>query len=86
MDAANAFLPDFIKRYTAKYAKTPFHADTLHRAVNDQPDRLHDVFCYRYAPQRIILAETVITRALPDKYVDTFAFSDGGFGLDGRAR
>ena len=91
MDAANALLPDFTARYNAKFAKTPARSDNLHRALNIEPDRLRDVFCFRderlvskqlafsYERQRIILAENDITRDLPGKYVDTFAFPDGRF-------
>lgn len=91
MDAANAFLPGFTKRYNAKFAKAPRRADNLHRPMNIEPDHLRDVFCFRderlvgkqlafsYERQRIILAENEITRGLPGKYVDTFAFPDGRF-------
>lgn len=91
MDAANAFLPIFTERYNAKFAKTPRRADNLHRPMNIEPDQLRDVFCFRderrvsaqlafsYERQRIILAENEITRGLPGKYVDTFAFPDGQF-------
>ena len=91
MDAANVFLPDFTERYNAKFAKTPRRADNLHRPMNIEPDRLRDVFCFRdervvglqlafsYERKRIILAENEITRDLPGKYVDTFAFPDGCF-------
>jgi hypothetical protein len=59
--------------------------------MNIEPDRLRDVFCFRderlvskqlalsYERKRIILAENEITRGLPGKYVDTFAFPDGRF-------
>jgi hypothetical protein len=59
--------------------------------MNIEPDRLRDVFCFRderlvsaqlafsYERKRIILAENEITRDLPGKYVDTFAFLDGRF-------
>jgi hypothetical protein len=91
MDAANAFLPSFTDRYNAKFAKTPRRADNLHRPMNIEPDQLRDVFCFRderrvgaqpafsYERQQIILAENEITRGLPGKYVDTFAFPDGRF-------
>ena len=89
IEAANAFLPDFTERYNAKFAKTPRRSDNLHRALNIEPDRLRDVFCFRdqryvgkqlsfsYERKRIILDETEITRGLVGKYVDTFAFPDG---------
>lgn len=93
MDAANAFLPGFTDRYNAKFAKAPRRADNLHRAMNIEPDSLRDVFCFRderlvskqlafsYERQRIILAENDVTRDLPGKYVDTYAFPDGGFDV-----
>ena len=91
MDAANAFLPSFTESYNAKFAKAPRRADNLHRPMNIEPDRLRDVFCFRderrvgaqlafsYERQQIILAENEITRGLPGKYVDTYAFPDGRF-------
>jgi hypothetical protein len=91
MDTANAFLLSFTERYNAKFAKAPRRADNLHRTMNIEPGRLRDVFCFRderlvskqlafsYERQRIILAESEVTRDLPGKYVDTFAFPDGQF-------
>ena len=91
MEAANAFLPSFTKRYNAKFAKAPRRADNLHRPMNIEPDRLRDVFCFQderlvgsqlafsCERKRIILAENDMTRGLPGKYVDTFAFPDGKF-------
>ncbi len=89
MGAANAFLPAFIARYNAKFAKIPRRPDNLHRSLNTEPDRLADVLCWRderyvgnqlafsYDRQSIILAENEITRGLPGKYIDTFEFADG---------
>lgn len=89
MEATSAFLPSFTERYNAKFAKAPRRADNLHRSMNIEPDRLRDVFCFRdervvgsqlafsYECQRIILAQNEMTRDLPGKYVDTFAFPDG---------
>jgi hypothetical protein len=91
MDAANVFLPSFTDRYNVKFAKVPRRADNLHRPMNIEPDRLRDVFAlqderlvgaqlaFSYERQRIILAENEMTRDLPGKYVDTFAFPDGRF-------
>ena len=91
MGTANAFLPAFIKRFNTKFAKAPRSTDNLHRPMNIEPDRLRDVFCFRdervvgpqlafsYERKRIILAENEITRGLPGKYVETYAFPDGGF-------
>ena len=89
MEAANAFLPTFMERYNAKFAKTPRCPDNLHRPLNTEPDRLADVLCWRderyvgnqlafsYDRQRIILAENEVTRGLPGRYVDSYEFPDG---------
>lgn len=89
MDTANAFLPGFMERYNARFAKAPRRPDNLHRPMNIEPDRLRDVFCLRderyvgnqlafsFERQRIILIESEITRCLVGKYVDSYAFPDG---------
>ncbi len=89
MDAANAFLPAFMERYNAKFAKIPRRPDDLHRPLNTEPDRLADVLCWRderyvsqqlafsYDRQRIILQENEVTRGLPGKYVDSYEYPDG---------
>ncbi|MEL7048776.1 MAG: ISNCY family transposase [Pseudomonadota bacterium] len=89
MDAANAFLPGFMRRYNAKFTKAARRPDNLHRALNMEPDRLTDVLCLRderyvgnqlafsYDRLRIILQENEITRDLPGKYVDSYEFPDG---------
>jgi hypothetical protein len=89
MEAANAFLPGFMARYNAKFAKAPRREDDLHRTLNVEPDHLREVLCLRderyvsnqlafsYERQRIILQENEITRGLPGKYVDSYAFADG---------
>ena len=81
----------FTDRYNAKFAKVPRRADNLHRPINIEPDRLRDVFAlqnerlvgaqlaFSYECKQIILTENEITRGLPGKYVDTFAFPDGRF-------
>lgn len=89
MEAGNAFLPGFVERYNAKFAKAPRRPDTLHRALNNEPDRLRGILCLRgerYVSQqlafscerrRILLEENDITRGLPGKYVDSYEFPDG---------
>jgi hypothetical protein len=89
MATANTFLPAFMERYNAKFAKTPRRPDNLHRPLNTEADRLADVLCWRderyvgqqlafsYDRQRIILQENEITRGLPGKYVDSYEFPDG---------
>lgn len=89
MEAANAFLPGFMARYNARFAKVPRRPVNLHRPLNIEPGRLRDVLCLRderyvgtqlafsFGRQRIILTENEITRALVGKYVDGYAFPDG---------
>lgn len=89
MEAANAFLPVFMERYNARFAKAPRRLDDLHRTLNVEPDRLADILCFRderyvsqqlafsYQRLRIILQENEITRGLPGKYVDSYEFPDG---------
>lgn len=89
MEAANAFLPGFMDRYNARFAKIPRRPDNLHRALNIEPNRLRDVFCFRdqryvgqqltfsYERKRIMLEKSEISRGLVGKYVDTYAYADG---------
>lgn len=89
MDTGNAFLPSFMERFNAKFAKAPARSDNLHRTLNIEPDRLRDILCLRneryvgkqlafsYDRLRIILEENEITRGLPGKYVDRYEFADG---------
>lgn len=89
METANAFLPAFMKRFNAKFAKSAYRSDNLHRAMNVEPDRLQDVLCWRderyvgnqlsfsYDRRRIILDANDIAKGLPGKYIDTYEFADG---------
>jgi len=89
MEAGNAFLPSFMERYNARFAKVPRRPDDLHRPLNVEPGRLRDILCLRderyvgrqlafsYDRRRIILEENEITRGLPGKYVDSYEFADG---------
>ncbi len=93
MDAANAFLPGFMERYNAKFAKPPRRPDNLHRALNVEPDRLRDILCFRderyvdrnltlrYDRMRITLEDNELSRGLAGKYVDTFENADGRLEL-----
>ncbi|AYM10673.1 ISNCY family transposase [Agrobacterium tumefaciens] len=88
MDAGNAFLPDFMEDYNARFAVVPARSDDLHRPVNLAPDRLSDILCKReqryvgsqltfsYERKRIMLEETDVTRGLVGKYVETYAYAD----------
>lgn len=87
--AANAFLPGFMARHNARFAKPPHRPDNLHRALNVEPDRLREILSLRderyvgqqlafsYDRKRIILEATELTRGLPGKYVDSYEFADG---------
>lgn len=89
MDAGNAFLPDFMDDYNARFAVVPARSDDLHRPMNLAPDRLSDILCKReqryvgsqltfsYERKRIMLEETDVTRGLVGKYVETYAYADG---------
>ena len=91
MATANAFLPGFVERHNARFAKVPARPDDLHRPLNVPPDRLADILCLReqryvtnqlaftHQRQRIMLEETELTRRLAGKYVDTYAFPDGRY-------
>ncbi|GAK70918.1 putative recombinase [Agrobacterium rubi TR3 = NBRC 13261] len=93
MDAGNAFLPDFMDDYNARFAVVPARSDDLHRPVNLAPDRLSDILCKReqryvgsqltfsYERKRIMLEETDVTRGLVGKYVETYAYADDRLDL-----
>ena len=88
-EAGNAFLPEFMERFNARFAVSPVRPDDLHRPLNMAPERLRDILCWRerrhvgrqltlcYERQRVMLEETELTRGLVDQYVDTYAFADG---------
>lgn len=89
--AGNAFLPGFIARFNAQFARRPARPDNLHRPLNVEPDRLRDVLCWRdqryvgaqlsfsYERRKIMLEVNEVTRGLVGKYVDTYVFPDGRF-------
>jgi len=89
MEAGNAFLPDFMEDYNARFAIVPARSDDLHRPINLAPDRLAEILCKReqryvgsqltfsFERKRIMLAETEVTRGLVGRYVETYAYADG---------
>jgi hypothetical protein len=89
MEAGNAFLPDFVEDYNARFAIIPARPDDLHRPLNLAPDRLTEILCKReqryvgsqltfsFERKRIMLEETEITRGLVGRYVETYAYADG---------
>ncbi|MGO8242115.1 ISNCY family transposase, partial [Rhizobium ruizarguesonis] len=72
----NAFLPDFIEHYNARFALAPTRSDNLRRPMNLASDRLKEILCKReqryvgsqltfsFERQRIMLEETEVTRGL----------------------
>lgn len=89
MEAGNAFLPDFMEDYNARFAVTPARSEDLHRPMNLAPDRLTEILCKReqryvgsqltfsFERKRIMLKETEVTRGLVGRYVETYAYADG---------
>ena len=82
MEDGNAFLEGFMTRFNAKFAKAPTKSNTLHRALNIEPDRLSKVFCLRdqrhviknlmlkYDRKRIKLEINDLMRGLVCKFID----------------
>ena len=89
MEAGNAFLPDFVEDYNARFAIIPARSEDLHRPLNLAPDRLTEILCKReqryvgsqltfsFERKRIMLKETEVTRGLVGRYVETYAYADG---------
>ncbi|THK38419.1 ISNCY family transposase [Ensifer sp. MPMI2T] len=89
MEAGNAFLPGFIARHNARFARVPVRPEDLHRPLNIMADRLKEILCKReqryvgaqltfsYERKRIMLEETDVTRGLVGRYVETYAYADG---------
>jgi hypothetical protein len=90
IQAGNAFLLGFMARFNARFAVAPARSDDLHRPLNIPPERLRMILCrreQRYVSQqltlsydrlRIMLERNEVTIGLAGKYVDTYAFADGG--------
>ncbi|XKM37777.1 ISNCY family transposase (plasmid) [Rhizobium ruizarguesonis] len=93
MEAGNAFLPDFIEHYNARFALAPARSGDLHRPMNLAPDRLKEILCKReqryvgaqltfsFERKRIMLEENEVTRGLAGRYVETYAYADGRFDV-----
>ena len=90
IEAGNAFLPGFMARFNARFGVVPARSDDLHRPLNIPPERLRMILCRReqryvgqqltlsYDRLRIMLECNEVTVGLAGKYVDTYAFADGG--------
>jgi hypothetical protein len=87
--AGNAFLPDFIDRFNARFAVVPAGSANLHRRLTVSAGRLRDILCHRvlrhvcaqltlsYDRKRIILARNEVTEGIVGQYVEIFHFADG---------
>ena len=93
IEAGNAFLPGFMARFNARFAVAPARPDDRHRPLDVAPDRLRQILCRRerrhvsreltlsYDRLRIMLERNDTTARLAGRYVDTYAFADGGLEL-----
>ena len=90
IEAGNAFLRGFIGRFNARFAVAPARPGDRHRPLDVAPERLRTILCRReqryvsreltlsYDRLRIMLEQNEVTVGLAGKYVDTYAFADGG--------
>jgi hypothetical protein len=88
IEAANAFMPHFIKDYNARFGKQPREAHNAHRALRDD-EELDLIFCWRelrkvtkaltlhYERKLYLLADTPANRRLIDKYIEIFQYPNG---------
>ncbi len=91
--AGNAFLPAFIEKYNARFAKAPFDDRDVHRALVVGHDDLDDAFAWKeertvsvnltlqYDQVLFILEPTGIARSLARKRVTVIDYPDGRLAL-----
>ena len=89
IDAGNAFLAGFLKRFNERFALPAVKPENLHRPLNVKTDRLNDILCHReqryvseqltmsYDRKQIILERSEVSEGLAGKYVDLYEFPDG---------
>ncbi len=89
MDAGNAFLPRFLKRFNERFALPAAKPANLHRPLTLKEGRLNDILCHReqryvskqltmsYDRKQIILERNQFSEGLGGKYVDLYEFPDG---------
>src|SRR4030081_2191233 len=89
MAAGNAFLPAFMEKYNARFAKTPFDDHDVHRTLVAGHDDLDDAFAWKeertvsvnltrqYDQVLFILEPTEIARSLARKRVTVIDYPDG---------
>ena len=88
MEAGNAFLPAFLRRFNERFSVPPARREDLHQRLNVAPARLDEILCYReqryvteqltlsYDRKQIILERNDITEELAGKYVELYDFFD----------
>jgi hypothetical protein len=88
IEAANAFLPAFLKTHNARFAKPPASEQDLHRPIAGTSD-LDDILCWReqrsvsrqlvvnYNRMKFMLRSDKTSAALAGKVVDIYDFPDG---------
>src|SRR5665811_2015658 len=91
--AGNAFLPAFMEKYNARFAKAPFDNRDVHRALVDGHDDLDDVFAWKeertvsvnltlqYDQVLFILEPAGIARSLARKRVTVIDYPDGRLAI-----
>ncbi len=88
MEAANAFMPEFIADYNARFAKVPRNSHNAHRPL--RPDENLDlIFAWReprcvsksltiqYDKMLYLLADIPEHRKLAGRYIDVYHYADG---------
>jgi transposase len=88
MEAANAFMPEFIADYNARFAKAPRNSHNAHRPL--RPDENLDlIFTWReprcvsksltiqYDKMLYLLTDTPAHRKLAGRYIDVYHYPDG---------
>src|SRR5882762_1639099 len=88
IEAANAFLPNFVQTYNARFAKPPARDRDLHRTMAGMND-LDDILCWReqrsvsrqlvvnYNRMKFMLRPDKTPAAVAGKLVDIYDFPDG---------
>jgi hypothetical protein len=88
IEAANAFLPQYVADYNSKFAKVPRQSHDAHRPVRDDED-LDLIFSWReqrkltsnlalhYERKLYLLPDTPQNRRYAGKYLDVYQFPDG---------
>ena len=86
IDAGNAYLPQFIDRFNAQFAKPPYRNEDRHRPLDSDMHNLDDILTiqetrylgsqlvFNYKRKKYMIEVDDFTRGLVGKYVDIFEF------------